>query len=65
MTEIMIYAHDNRQDYLPKDPIPQAVTDQGVIVSNDSIFAPILNKEQWHEDPFANLADKVKAENKL
>ena len=35
MAEIMIYAHDNQQDYLPKDPTPQAATDQDVIVPSD------------------------------
>ena len=65
MAGIMVYAHDNKQNYLPEDAITQAATDQGVVIPSDSGFAPVLNKEQWHEDPFADLADKVKAENGL
>ena len=65
MAGIMVYAHDNQQNYLPEDAVPQAATSEGVIVTGDSGFAPVLNKEQWHEDPYADLAQKVKEKNGL
>ena len=65
MAGVMVYAHDNQQNYLPEDAIPQAATTEGVVIPSDSGFAPVLNKEQWHEDPFADLAEKVKKENGL
>ena len=65
MAAVMVYAHDNQANYLPDDAIPQAATSEGSVVPSDSGFAPVLNKEQWHEDPFADLAQKVRQENGL
>ena len=62
---IMVYGHDNQQNYVPEGAVPQTATTEGVVIPSDSGFAPVLNKEQWHEDPFADLADKVKKENGL
>ena len=65
MAGIMVYAHDNQQNYLPEDAVPQAANTEGVVLPSDSGFAPALNKEQWHEDPFADLAQEVRNKNGL
>ncbi len=59
ITGIMIYATDNQSNYLSEDAIPQAATT--VVIPSDSGLAPALNKEQWHEDPFGDLAAEVRA----
>ena len=61
MTGIMVYATDNQTNYLSDDAIPQAATTEGVVMPSDSGLAPVLNKEQWHEDPFGDLAAQVRA----
>lgn len=65
MAGIMVYAHDNQQNYLPEDAVPQAATSEGIVLPSDSGLAPVLNKEQWHEDPYAELAQKIKEKNGL
>lgn len=58
---IMVYATDNQQNYLVEgsELAPAAV--QGSFASPSGLGAD-LNKEQWHEDPYADEAAKVKAE---
>ena len=63
MTGIMVYATDNQSNYLSDDAIPQAATTEGVVIPSDSGLAPALNKEQWHQDPFGDLAQKVREQN--
>ena len=61
MAGIMVYAHDNQQNYLPEDAVLAPAAQQGVFTSEDGMVQ--LNKEQWHEDPFGDLADEVRAKN--
>ena len=63
MAGIMVYGTENQQNYLAEDAIPQAATTQGVVIPSDSGLAPVLNKEQWHEDPFGDLAQKIREQN--
>ena len=65
MAGIMVYGHDNQQNYLPEDAVPQAANSEGVVIPSDSGLAPALNKEQWHEDPYEELAQKIKEKNGL
>ncbi|AFS82804.1 hypothetical protein [Candidatus Nitrosopumilus sediminis] len=58
---IMVYAHDNQENYLRDDAVLAPAAEQGVFESETGMVK--LNKEQWHEDPFGDLAAKVKAEN--
>ena len=32
----------------------------GSFSASNSLFSPQINKEQWHQDPFASLAQQVK-----
>lgn len=59
MAGIMVYAHDNQQNYLPDDAVLAPASEQGSFSSQDGLIE--LNKEQWHEDPFGDRAAEVRA----
>ena len=56
---IMVYGTANQANYVPDDATPAKATLEGVF-ANEGI-SPVLNKEQWHEDPFGELSAKVQA----
>ncbi|MGH1568931.1 MAG: hypothetical protein ACRBBZ_07120 [Nitrosopumilus sp.] len=56
------YGTANQANYVPEDAVLSEAAEQGVLPKTSS-FGADLNKEQWHEDPFGDLADKVRAEN--
>jgi hypothetical protein len=56
------YGTANQANYVPEDAVLSDAAEQGVLPKTSSLGAD-LNKEQWHEDPFGDLADKVRAEN--
>lgn len=56
------YGTANQANYVPEDAVLSEAAEQGVLPKTSSLGAD-LNKEQWHEDPFGDLADKVRAEN--
>ena len=58
MAGIMVYAHDNQQNYLAEDAVLAPAAEQGKFTSELGMVE--LNKEQWHEDPYAELAQKIK-----
>ena len=62
MAGIMVYAHDNQQNYLPDDAVLAPASEQGSFSSQDGLIE--LNKEQWHEDPFGERAAEVRAAQK-
>ena len=37
----------------------QKSAQDGSYSASDSLFSPQINKEQWHQDPFASLAKQV------
>lgn len=61
MVGIMVYAHDNQQNYLSDDAVLAPAAEQGSFTSELGMVE--LNKEEWHEDPYADLAAKIKAQN--
>ena len=61
MAGIMVYAHDNQQNYLSEDAVLAPAAEQGSFTSELGMVE--LNKEEWHEDPYADLAAKIKAQN--
>ena len=61
MAGIMVYAHDNQQSYLSDDAVLAPAAEQGAFSSESGMVS--LNKEQWHEDPYAELAQKIKEQN--
>lgn len=58
---IFVFGTQNQQTIFPTDSPPQSATQEGKIIPSDSGLAPTINKEQWHEDPFADEAAEVKA----
>ena len=62
MAGIMVYAHDNQQNYVPEDAVLAPAAEQGSFSSESGLGAE-LNKERWHEDPFGDLAKEVREKN--
>jgi hypothetical protein len=56
------YGTANQANYISEDAVLSQAAEQGVLPKTSSLGAD-LNKEQWHEDPFGDLAAKVKAQN--
>ena len=61
MAGVMVYAHDNQQNYLSRRCILAPAAEQGKFTSELGMVE--LNKEEWHEDPYAELAQKIKEQN--
>ena len=59
MAGIMVYAHDNQENYLRDDAVLAPAAEQGAFSSDTGMVQ--LNKEQWHEDPFGDMAAEVRA----
>ena len=62
MAGIMVYAHDNQQNYVPEDAALAPASLEGSFSSESGLGAN-LNSEQWHEDPYAELAQKIREQN--
>ena len=56
----IVYATENQQNYIPEGAELAPAAQQGE-VNSDSGLAPTLNKEKWHEDPFADEAAAIRA----
>lgn len=56
---IMVYAHDNQENYLRDDAVLAPAAEQGAFSSETGMVQ--LNKEQWHEDPFGDRAAEIRA----
>jgi len=59
MAGAIVYGTQNQQNYIPKDAIPAPATEQGAFSSPSGLGAQ-LNKEKWHQDPFGDIAAKVR-----
>ena len=57
---VMVYATDNQQSYLQEGSELAPAAKQGSFASPSGLGAD-LNKEEWHEDPFADEAAAVRA----
>ena len=57
---IMVYGSADQQARIPDSAVDAPVTIEGSFSSPSGLGAE-LNKEQWHEDPFADEAAEVKA----
>ncbi|RMW40191.1 MAG: hypothetical protein EA446_00385 [Nitrosopumilus sp.] len=57
---IMVYAHDNQENYLRDDAVLAPAAKQGAFSSETGMVQ--LNKEQWHEDPFGDIAAEVRTQ---
>ena len=61
MVGVMVYAHDNQQNYLSDEAVLAPAAEQGSFTSELGMVE--LNKEEWHEDPYAELAQKIREQN--
>ena len=61
MGGIIAYATANQQNYVSEDAVLSDAAVEGVLPKTGMLGAD-LNKEQQHEDPFAEKAAKIKAE---
>ena len=59
MAGIEIYGTMNQQNNVSDDLVLAPAAQQGSFVSPSGLGAD-LNKEQWHEDPYADLAQKIR-----
>ena len=62
MTSIIAYSTENQKNYVPEDAVLSQAVEQGLLPKTGMLRAN-LNKEQWHEDPFGDIAQKVREQN--
>ncbi|MBC8517258.1 MAG: hypothetical protein ISR81_06260 [Nitrosopumilus sp.] len=62
MAAAIAYGTENQKNYVPEDAVLSQAAEQGLLPKTGALGAD-LNKEQWHEDPFGDMAAKIKAEN--
>lgn len=55
----VVYATQQQQMHISPDAVKAPATLEGAIPSKTGA-GPVINKEQWHEDPFGDLAKKVR-----
>jgi hypothetical protein len=58
MAGAVVYGTSNQQNYVQDDAVLAPAAEQGQFTSDSGMVA--LNKEQWHEDPFGDIAQKVR-----
>ena len=59
---IVAYGTANQLNYIQEDSVLSEAATQGVLPKTGMLGAD-LNKEQWHEDPFGDIAAEVRAQN--
>jgi ABC-type antimicrobial peptide transport system permease subunit len=60
MAGAIAYGTANQQNYISEDAVLSQAAKEGILQKTGNLGAD-LNKEQWHEDPFADEAAKVRA----
>ena len=58
---IVAYGTANQLNYVQEDSVKAVAAEQGILPKSGMLSAD-LNKEQWHEDPFAEMAAEVRSE---
>jgi len=62
MAGAIAYGTENQKNYVPEDAVLAQAAEQGLLPKTGALGAD-LNKEKWHEDPFGDLAQKVREQN--
>ncbi len=62
MAGAIAYGTENQKNYVPEDAVLSQAAEQGLLPKT-GVFGADLNKEKWHEDPFGDIAQKVRAQN--
>ena len=60
MGGVIAYGTANQANYVSEDAVLQSQAGEGVLEKTGPLGAD-LNKEQWHEDPFAEKAAAIRA----
>ena len=60
MGAAIAYGTANQANYISEDAVLSQAAEQGLLPKTGALGAD-LNKEQWHADPFADEAAKVRA----
>lgn len=55
----MVFATANQQAHMGDNVVPSQASLEGSL-SSDTGLGPVLNKEKWHEDPFADEAAEIR-----
>jgi len=61
MAGAIAYGTANQQNYVQEGAVLSQAAEQGLLPKTGGLGAD-LNKEQWHADPYADEAAKVRAE---
>lgn len=61
MAGAIAYGTANQQNYVQEDAVLSQAAEQGLLPKTGNLGAD-LNKEQWHADPYADEAAKIRAE---
>lgn len=59
MGAVIAYGTENQKNYIQEDAVLSQAAEQGLLPKTGVLGAD-LNKEQWHEDPFGDIAQKVR-----
>ena len=59
MAGVIAYGTENQKNYVSEDAILSQAAEQGLLPKTGALGAD-LNKEQWHEDPFAERAAEIR-----
>jgi hypothetical protein len=62
MGAAIAYGTENQKNYIPEDAVLSQAAEQGLLPKTGALGAD-LNKEQWHADPFGDIAQKVREDN--
>ncbi len=60
MAGAIAYGTANQQNYIQEDAVLSEAAKEGLLPKTGALGAD-LNKEQWHEDPYADEAAAVRA----
>jgi len=60
MGAAIAYGTANQANYVQEDAVLSQAAEQGLLPKTGALGAD-LNKEQWHEDPYADEAAKIRA----
>lgn len=58
----MFYATNAQQENIPETAVAAPANIEGAVMPSESGLAPVINKERWHEDPFADEAAEIRAQ---
>jgi len=61
MAAAIVYGTENQKNYISEDAVLSQAAQEGVLPKTGG-FGADLNREQWHEDPYAEMAAKIRAE---